>query len=100
MFNSADEPLACARLRALVRCRLPSGRVVDVALVRRIDSSSWRPRTDWDGRWVFEETTSFDFLLVDHIIRGALLTPVLPKPSGRSALHFLVDVVDGDMFLR
>jgi hypothetical protein len=33
---------------------------------------------------------------------SALLAPVRPKPSLRaqSNLHFLVDVVDGDMFLR
>jgi hypothetical protein len=49
---------------------------------------------------VFDEYREIDFLLVEHIVRGALLAPVRPAPSGRSHSHYLVDVVDGDMFLR
>ncbi|KAJ7802304.1 hypothetical protein B0H14DRAFT_3884659 [Mycena olivaceomarginata] len=99
LFDAADERLACARLRSLVRCQLPSGRIVDVAMVQLMQKSSWRPRTHWDGCLVFDECREIDFLLVEHIVRGAP-APVRPAPSGRSHSHYLVDFVDGDMFLR
>ncbi|KAJ7713719.1 hypothetical protein B0H14DRAFT_2644673 [Mycena olivaceomarginata] len=89
LFDAADERLACARLRSLVRCQLPSGRIVDVAMVQLVD-----------GCLVFDECREIDFLLVEHIVRGALFVPVRLAPSGRSHSHYLVDVVDGDMFLR
>ncbi|KAJ6588227.1 hypothetical protein B0H19DRAFT_924249, partial [Mycena capillaripes] len=102
LFNQDDPGLACARLRSLIRCKLPSGRIVDLAIVQVMKKSSWRPRTVWDGCAVYEEEKNFSFLLMDYIIRGALLVPVRPTPSSRpnSRLHFFVDVIDGDMFLR
>ncbi|KAJ7842571.1 hypothetical protein B0H14DRAFT_2586293 [Mycena olivaceomarginata] len=99
----SDKPgLACARLRSLIRCKLPSGRITDIAIVQTMKRSSWRPRTVWDGCAVYDEEKDFSFLLMDYVIRGALLVPVLPSPPSRphSRLHFFVDVVDGDMFLR
>ncbi|KAF7325233.1 hypothetical protein MKEN_00567800 [Mycena kentingensis (nom. inval.)] len=100
LFDAADERLACARLRCLVRCQLSSGRIVDVAMVQFMPKSAWRPKTRWDGCLVFDERRDVEFLLVDHIVRGALLAPVRPTPVGRPHVHFLVDVVDGDMYLR
>jgi hypothetical protein len=35
---------------------------------------------------------------MDYVIRGALLTPA--AGSGKANLHFLVDTIDADMFLR
>ncbi|KAJ7204969.1 hypothetical protein GGX14DRAFT_645516 [Mycena pura] len=99
LFDSADNQLASARLQSLIRCKLPSGRIVDVAMVRLMRKSAWRPRNPWDGMFVLEEAKESTFILVDHIICGALLAPVRPPPS-KPRLHFLVDVVDGDMFLR
>ncbi|KAJ7215965.1 hypothetical protein GGX14DRAFT_359331, partial [Mycena pura] len=102
IFNSDLPGLAAARLRTLLRCRLPSGRVVDLVIVQVMKSSNWRPRTPWDGCLVFSEEVNFTFLLMDYIIRGALLAPVRPHPTSRAHinLHYLVDAVDGDMFLR
>ncbi|KAJ6535419.1 hypothetical protein B0H19DRAFT_1183382 [Mycena capillaripes] len=64
--------------------------------------SSWRPHTVWDGCAVYDEEKNFLFLLMDYVIRGALLVPVCPTPSSppNSRLHFFIDVIDGDMFLR
>ncbi|KAJ7823684.1 hypothetical protein B0H14DRAFT_2597711 [Mycena olivaceomarginata] len=102
LFNQDKPGLACARLRSLIRCKLPSGRITDIAIVQTMKRSSWRPRTVWDGCAVYDEEKDFSFLLMDYVIRGALLVPVLPSPPSQphSRLHFFVDVVDGDMFLR
>ncbi|KAJ7306679.1 hypothetical protein DFH08DRAFT_902012 [Mycena albidolilacea] len=102
IFNQDKPGLACARLRSLIRCKLPSGRITDIAIVQAMKRSSWRPRTVWDGCAVYDEKKDFSFLLMDYVIRGALLVPVVPSPPSRphSRLHFFVDVVDGDMFLR
>ncbi|KAJ7711290.1 hypothetical protein B0H14DRAFT_2229353, partial [Mycena olivaceomarginata] len=86
-------------LCSLIRCQLPSGWIIDVTMVQLMQKSSWCPQTHWDGCLVFDECREIDFLLVKHIVRGALLTPVRPEPSGRSHSHYLVDVVDSDMFL-
>ncbi|KAK7029277.1 hypothetical protein R3P38DRAFT_3314735 [Favolaschia claudopus] len=96
MFNSDEPGVACARLRSLIRCRLPSSRIVNLAVV---NISKWRPKTVWDGCLVYEEGKEFSFLLLDYVIRGALLAPAHGARSTQQ-LRYLVDGVDGDMFLR
>ncbi|KAF8182254.1 hypothetical protein K438DRAFT_1975779 [Mycena galopus ATCC 62051] len=105
LYNSDAPGLACARLRSLLRCKLPSGRTVDLAIVQDMQPSTWRPRTVWDGCKVYGESKDFSFLLMDYVIRGALLAPVDPPPKSQPRRpqlrpYFLVDVIDGDMFLR
>ncbi|KAK6984149.1 hypothetical protein R3P38DRAFT_3232422 [Favolaschia claudopus] len=100
LFNSDQPSIACARLRSLIRCELPSSRVVDLAVVQNMKHSKWRPKTSWDGCVVLEEEGNLTFLLMDYVIRGALLTPAEGPPNSRNRFHYLVDAVDGDMFLR
>ncbi|KAJ7840312.1 hypothetical protein B0H14DRAFT_3696576 [Mycena olivaceomarginata] len=102
LFNQDKPGLACPRLHSLIHCKLLSGRITDIAIVQTMKRSSWHPRTVWDGCAVYDEEKDFSFLLMDYVIRGALLVPVVPSPPSRphSRLHFFVDVVDGDMFLR
>ncbi|KAJ7668279.1 hypothetical protein B0H14DRAFT_2658002 [Mycena olivaceomarginata] len=80
---------------------LPSRKIVDLAVVQTMNPSNWKPQTAWDDCLVFDEK-GFSFLHMEYVVRGALLAPARPKPSlwAQSNLHFLVDVVDGDMFLR
>ncbi|KAJ7822282.1 hypothetical protein B0H14DRAFT_3089030 [Mycena olivaceomarginata] len=98
LVNLTEPGLHCARLRALLRCTLPSGRQIDIALVRMFQASRWKPRTLWAGCQIRDEAKEFSFLSMEHVIRGALLAPV----SGASdePTHFLIDTVDADMFLR
>ncbi|EPQ53799.1 hypothetical protein GLOTRDRAFT_107062 [Gloeophyllum trabeum ATCC 11539] len=94
-----DRPdLAPARLRALFRCRLPSGKHVDVAMVRSFSRSGWAPRTRWEGGQVYEELNDTAFVMMDYVIRGALMTPVFSQ--AKKSLYYMVDTVDADMFLR
>ena len=52
----------------------------------------------WAGCQVHEEEKGYSLMLVEDAIRGALLAPV--GVSGKENVHFLVDTVDSDMFLR
>ncbi|KAJ7633731.1 hypothetical protein B0H17DRAFT_1023714 [Mycena rosella] len=98
LFNSDSPGMSFARISALLRCTLESKRQFDVALVHEFRQNKWKPRTAWAGCQVHEEAKEYSLLLMDYVIRGALLTraPVV----GKGNLHFLVDTVDPDMFLR
>ncbi|KAJ6493758.1 hypothetical protein DFH09DRAFT_1337978 [Mycena vulgaris] len=98
LLNSDAPGMVFARISALLRCTLESTRQFDVALVQEFRQSKWKPNTNWAGCQVYEETKQYSLLLVDYVIRGALLTPA--TDSGRENLHFFVDTVDPDMFLR
>ncbi|KAJ7320983.1 hypothetical protein DFH08DRAFT_713341, partial [Mycena albidolilacea] len=76
LYNKDTPGLACARLCSLVRCKLPSGRIVDLAIVQTMWKSGWCPCTTWDGCAVYDEEKNFSFLLMDYVIRGALLVLV------------------------
>ncbi|KAK7029209.1 hypothetical protein R3P38DRAFT_3267043 [Favolaschia claudopus] len=86
LFNSDQPGVAC--------------RVVDLAVVQNMKPNKWRPKTSWDGCVVFEEEVDLTFLLMDFVIRGALLAHAQGPSNSRRNFHYLVDVVDGDMFLR
>ncbi|KAK6992378.1 hypothetical protein R3P38DRAFT_3226232 [Favolaschia claudopus] len=77
-----------------------SGRIVDLAMVQNMKHTNWRPKTSWDGCLVLEEEKNISFLLMDFVMGGALLAPAEGPSSLRGRLHYFVDVVDGDMFLR
>ncbi|KAJ7686401.1 hypothetical protein B0H17DRAFT_985201 [Mycena rosella] len=98
LFNSDSPGMSFARISALLRCTLESKRQFDVALVHEFRQNKWKPRTAWAGCQVHEEAKEYSLLLMDYVIRGALLTraPVV----GKGNLHFLVDTVDPDTFLR
>ncbi|KAJ7456343.1 hypothetical protein B0H11DRAFT_1739343, partial [Mycena galericulata] len=99
VFYNSDSPgMYFARISSLFRCTLQSKRKFDVALVHQSRPSKWKPRTFWAGCQVHEEVKEYSLLLMDYVIRGALLTPA--PVSGKGNRHFLVDTVDSDMFLR
>ena len=97
IINDDTPGNSVARLRSLLRCRLPSGKVVDIALVRAFTRNSWKPYTMWKDCQVLAEARSSSFVLLDYVVRGALLCPVF---NSDTRLHYVVDTVDGDMFLR
>ncbi|KAJ7264829.1 hypothetical protein C8J57DRAFT_1436238 [Mycena rebaudengoi] len=99
LLYSSDRPgMAFARARAFLRCNMATGRQIDLVLVNMFSRSKWKPNTLWDGCQVHEEGKEYEILLMDYVVRGALLTPA--RDSGKPDLHFLVDTVDADMFLR
>jgi hypothetical protein len=98
LVNMTDLGLHFARLRSLLRCELPSGRRIDVALVHMFKTSRWKPKTRWAGCQIRDEAKESSFLWMEHVVRGALLAPVSGAPN--EPTHILVDTVDADMFLR
>ena len=94
-----DAPgITCARLEGLIRCWLPSGKVVDFALIHRFTHSGWKPRTLWKGCRVLDEDKRSSIVRMDYLLRGALMCPVSGKDDKKA--HYLIDTVDPDMFLR
>lgn len=86
------------RLEGLFRCTLPNGVTRDVALVRALRESNWRPSSPWSGCRVVEEANSM-FISPQYIIRGVLLvdTDLVNLPATQ---YYVDDVVDHDIFLR
>ncbi|KAJ7455773.1 hypothetical protein FB451DRAFT_1515464 [Mycena latifolia] len=98
LVNLTEPGLHFARVYCLLRCTMPSGRRIDVALVRMFEASRWKPRTRWSGCQIREEVKEYSFLSMEHVIRGALLVPV--SSAANETTHFFVDTVDADIFLR
>jgi hypothetical protein len=94
-----DAPgITCARLQSLVRCWLPSGKIVDLALIRGFSSSKWKPRTLWKGCRILDEDDSSSIVMIDYLLRGALLCPVTERDGEKT--HYFIDTIDPDIFLR
>ncbi|KAJ7262011.1 hypothetical protein C8J57DRAFT_1719599 [Mycena rebaudengoi] len=98
IFNSDSPGMDFARICAFLRCTLESKRQFDVALVHEYCSNTWKPKTQWAGCKIYEEVKGYSFLFMDYVVRGALMTPV--TDGAKENLHYLVDTVDADMFLR
>jgi len=88
-----DAPgITCARLQSLIRCWLPSGKVVNFALIHGFTCSRWKPRTLWKGCLVLDEDRMSSIVRMDYLLRGALMCPVSGKDDERA--RYLVDTVD------
>ncbi|KZV85591.1 hypothetical protein EXIGLDRAFT_653947 [Exidia glandulosa HHB12029] len=96
-----DEPgnLNPARLQLLFHVKFNNGRTAELAAVTRFKPSKWKPRTLWRGCRVFDEQRSLVILQATDIVRGSLMCPAFGAPVSRQA-HYLIDCIDGDMFLR
>ncbi|KAK6981756.1 hypothetical protein R3P38DRAFT_3410795 [Favolaschia claudopus] len=78
--NMDQNSLSFARVLYLFRCVLPSHREEDIALVRSLKASRWKPNTL-------------------YFVRGAHMINAFGCRNERST-YYLNDVVDGDWFLR
>ncbi|KAJ7052426.1 hypothetical protein C8F01DRAFT_1065968 [Mycena amicta] len=54
-INLTEDTLEFARILCLFRCRFPSKREVDVALVRIFKKAAWKPKTMWENCRVLED---------------------------------------------
>ncbi|KAJ7864578.1 hypothetical protein B0H14DRAFT_3084417 [Mycena olivaceomarginata] len=81
LFNTDSPGMAFTCLSALMCCTLES-------------KCTQKPRTERAGC----QAQQYSLMLMDYVIRGTFLTPA--AGSGKANLHFLVDTIDADMFLR
>lgn len=95
-----DPDLTCARLFGLFRCTLSTGGEHEVALVRLLERSNWKPVTKWDGCRVYEEPRKYTFILPQYLIRGVHMVPAFDGPKDHKSRVYLNDLTDGDIFLR
>jgi hypothetical protein len=100
MVHTDDPNMRFARLKGLYRCTLPSGSVHDIAFVRVMKRSSWKPLTPWKNATIVEEGNLM-FIDMQYIIRGALLVNIDLRTHfiGKEKIYF-VHEIDEDMFLR
>jgi hypothetical protein len=98
IINDDAPGTTLARLRDLIRCWLPSGKVIDVALKHGFSPSRWRPKTVWKNCRIVEEDKSSSLVLMDYVVRGGLVCPVSQRKGER--INYIVDSIDSDMFLR
>ncbi|EJD44286.1 hypothetical protein AURDEDRAFT_65386, partial [Auricularia subglabra TFB-10046 SS5] len=98
ILYDVDGVLGFGRLRYLLQCRLSTGQRTDIVAVTLFHDSRWRPQTMWDDCEVFDEQSKLSFIPLSDVFRGAMMCPAYG--SNRPQTYYLIDDVDGDMFLR
>ncbi|KAJ7194917.1 hypothetical protein GGX14DRAFT_377430, partial [Mycena pura] len=96
--NLDENALDFARMLFLFRCRLPSKRKEDIALVRLFKPARWKPATVWENCRMLEDGKVM-LMLPKYFIRGAHLINAYGSKHPDSTFY-LNDVVDSDWFLR
>ncbi|KAK6971572.1 hypothetical protein R3P38DRAFT_3413228 [Favolaschia claudopus] len=72
--------------------------VNDIALVRSVKASRWKPNTLWENCRLLENDRTM-FILPRYFVRGAHMINAFGCRNEHST-YYLSDVVDGDWFLR
>ncbi|KAF8184612.1 hypothetical protein K438DRAFT_2020332 [Mycena galopus ATCC 62051] len=98
IYETDNDSLAMGELHFVFRCHLPGNAALDLAMVCPFRKTSWQPntRTDCPIREKMPVTTS-SFVALEHVVRGALICPIF---DGKEGMHYVVDCVDEDMYLR
>ncbi|KAJ7493651.1 hypothetical protein FB451DRAFT_1164530 [Mycena latifolia] len=96
IFSAEDDLLAVGQIEYLFRCHLPHRVPLDLAMIRPYCVSTWKPRTCTDCP-IREKGSRPVFISLEHITRGALLSPIFGAPR---EVFYVVDCVDEDMYLR
>jgi hypothetical protein len=98
IYEADGDDLAMGQLELVFRCHLPHKVSLDLAMIRPYHKSSWAAKTRTDCS-IREWSSGSIFIALEHITRGALLCPIFGA-SGDSEVFYVMDCVDGDMFLR
>ncbi|KAJ7289653.1 hypothetical protein C8J57DRAFT_1628713, partial [Mycena rebaudengoi] len=96
-INMDNNPLTFGRILFLVKCKLPSGRTEDIALVQLFKKSNWRPKTGWTNCRIVEDARTI-FILPRYFIRGAHMINCFGC-SREDHTFYLDDVADFDWLL-
>ncbi|KAJ7220703.1 hypothetical protein GGX14DRAFT_559495 [Mycena pura] len=96
IYEDDGNPLALVEFHFIFRCHLPSGAVLDLALVQPFHETKWQPKTRTDCP-IREISKTWKFIALEQVVRGALLCPIF---GGKDGVHYIVDCIDEDMYLR
>ncbi|KAJ7115714.1 hypothetical protein C8R44DRAFT_709074 [Mycena epipterygia] len=98
IYEDGDDSVAIGQFHFLFRCQLPGGATLDLAMVQPYGRTLWQPntRTDCPIRLKLP-LKNCHFISLEHIVRGVLLAPIF---GGKDGMHYIVDCVDEDMYLR
>ncbi|KAJ7211148.1 hypothetical protein GGX14DRAFT_565019 [Mycena pura] len=98
IYEDDESPLAVGELHFIFRCHLPGDATLDLALVQPFRRTTWQPKTRTDCP-IREKLApkSCKFIALEHVTRGALMCPIF---GGKEGMHFIVDCIDEDMYLR
>ncbi|KAJ6509636.1 hypothetical protein DFH09DRAFT_942461 [Mycena vulgaris] len=98
IYEEDNSPLAVGELHFVFRCHLPGNAVIDLALVRPFGTTAWQPNTRTDCLIRKElPLNNCHFIALEHVVRGILLCPIF---GGQDGMHYIVDCIDEDMYLR
>jgi hypothetical protein len=96
IFSAEDDLLAMGRIRYLFRCHLPHRVSLDLAMIWPYRASTWKPRTRTNYP-IREKGSRPIFISLEHVTRGAVLTPIFGAPR---EVFYVVDCVNENMYLR
>ncbi|KAJ7029674.1 hypothetical protein C8F04DRAFT_962637, partial [Mycena alexandri] len=98
IYEDDEDPLAIGQLHFVFRCHLPGDVALDLAMVQPFGRTAWTPKTLTDCP-IRERLPlkNCHFIALEHVIRGALLCPMF---WGKDRMHYLIDCIDEDMYLR
>ncbi|KAJ7088994.1 hypothetical protein C8R44DRAFT_649100, partial [Mycena epipterygia] len=100
-FNSViydDDSFSMGQFHFLFHCHLPSDVELDLAIVRPFCRTAWQPNTRTDCP-IHQQLPlkSCHVIALEHILRGALLSPIF---GGKDGMYYIIDCIDEDMYLR
>jgi hypothetical protein len=98
IYEDDDDPLAMGQFHFIFRCHLPGDVALDLAMIRPFRRTTWQPNTRTDCP-IREKLplNRCQFIALEHIVRGALLSPIF---GGKDGMHYIMDCIDEDMYLR
>ncbi|KAJ7017193.1 hypothetical protein C8F04DRAFT_979784, partial [Mycena alexandri] len=98
IYEDGNDSVAMGQFHFLLRCHLPGGATLDLAMVQPYGRSLWQPNTRTD-RPIRSKLPlkSCHFISLEHIVRGVLLAPIF---GGKDGMYYVVDCVDEGMYLR
>ena len=99
LISAGATKFSPVRLQLIFRCKLSDKTTLGLVAATQFSRSAWTGiNTRWTGCRIFDEQNALVIMRPDDLVRGALVCPAFGSPV-RYRAHFLIDCVDGDMFL-
>ncbi|KAJ7354437.1 hypothetical protein DFH08DRAFT_691944, partial [Mycena albidolilacea] len=98
IYKEDNNLLAVGELHFVFHCHLTGNVLIDLVLVQPFGMTAWQPNTRTDCLiWNKLPLKNCHFIALEHIVLGILLCPIF---GGQDSMHYIVDCIDEDMYLR